>query len=245
MERMNIRVLASALIAALVVHLPILRAAGPPTSAPTTSASSGRWVEGYVQSLQSLSNGKPRLVLDRRGEAAELDLSGVKVDDGVVARVAGLASLKRLVFDDYSPGVSMAPLARLSRLQTLELRGYDLAKDTLEWLPELTHLWRLHLTEAKGVKLGLANIARAKSFQYLRLDQTDVADADLNPLKGHPSLVWLDLTLTAVTDRAIDTIESIPELRVLNLNRTDVTQDRLVRLQRDRQRLSVFADDKL
>ncbi len=112
---------------------------------------------------------------------------------------------------DFRPDVTdIAPLARLTSLQWLRLRGTPVT-DLLP-LARLTNLQTLDI-DGTGVT-DLAPLVRLTNLQWLYLDATRVTD--LTPLAGLTNLQLLGLAYTRVTDLT-------PLARLMNLQDLDLT----------------------
>jgi Leucine-rich repeat (LRR) protein len=141
------------------------------------------------------------------------ELSFIDSDLVDLAPLAGLTALQSLDLRGTKVA-DLAPLARLAALQSLDLRGTQVAD--LAPLAGLTALQVLHL----GVTpvADLAPLAGLTALQQLFLGGTNVAD--LAPLTRLTALQWLGLWQTPVADLA--PLARLTALQSLDLENTQV-----------------------
>ena len=132
----------------------------------------------------------------------------------------------------------------------------NVTDEMLEVLPSLVHLheltinsdhisgriWPLlgKLPELRSVSLqvssqltceGLGELRNSPQLKSLSLGNTQVVDADLEPLGDLPELNGLRLFTTSISDAGLVHLERCHELRTLDLRGTNVTAAGVARLQ--------------
>jgi hypothetical protein len=91
------------------------------------------------------------------------------------------------------------------------------------------------LHHAKITDEALKSLAGMPQLERLWLSGTKVSDRGIAHLRGHPSLVDIDLGYTAITDSALAELATIPRLSDLDLTATAVTDQGLAHLERHAQ----------
>jgi Leucine-rich repeat (LRR) protein len=153
-----------------------------------------------------------------------LELSG----DVENARMPGLGALTglrelRLRHPQLDDRVT-EELAKLERLEVLDLAGSRISDVGLAHLGKLAALRELHLSGSRVTNRGLEQLAALSDLQILSLDHTDVVDEGLAAFVRHPSLRELRLDSTLVTDASIETLRSLPKLERVSLTGTVVSR---------------------
>lgn len=144
------------------------------------------------------------------------------------------------------PGVSFAPLSRLSQLRYLTLACQATDEDVLCFLsqrqlinldlngqpitdaclvvaernPNLTHL---DLSETAITDEGLRTLSKLQQLQVLKLRRTRITSAGLQHLQGLKDLCHLNLEGTAIDDSAIQLLVEWRSLRGMNVRGTQLT----------------------
>ncbi len=164
----------------------------------------------------------------------ELDLSGSKVTDAGLAKLAGLTDLKKLGLPPAATDGGIAKLAPLTKLEELyigesKITGTGLAKLTL---PALV---TLDASRSKFGDEGLAALSNSKNLQRLILRNTATTDKGLTNLSGLSKLTYLDLRSTAVSDTGLASLSGLQSLQHLDLSNssekiTDAGLERLADL---------------
>ena len=151
--------------------------------------------------------------------AAEVDISGIQVDDLAVleASLLRLPNLEKVVM--CGCGISNEEMDALNRrhddiqfVWSITIRGVTLRTDITELMPYQYNLWPntreaqdfRYLTELECLDLGHHNItncdfvAYMPKLKYLLLGDTRISD--LTPLEGLTELIYLEIFLTDVKD---------------------------------------------
>lgn len=159
-----------------------------------------------------------------------LELSGPLADPSMKG-LGGLVGLRTLRLSHPQIDDRIAPeLAKLTRLQWLDLGGTELTDEGLVGLAGLVELKTLHLHHTRITNRGLAHLAKLTALEELTLHSTDLVDEGVTHLVGLQNLHTLRLDRTLVTDAAIDTLVQLRGLRRLNLAYTVVTSAGIDRL---------------
>ncbi|MEX0716281.1 MAG: hypothetical protein WD066_06840 [Planctomycetaceae bacterium] len=110
----------------------------------------------------------------------------------------------------------LAPLAKLTRVVELNLRGTEIGDDGLAHVAGLNTLVRLHLEKTKIGDAGLDHLKGLENLEYLNLYGTQITDAGLARLAGMKKLKRLYVWETPVTDAGIERLKkSLPELAII------------------------------
>lgn len=128
-----------------------------------------------------------------------------------------LGKLKKLTRADA------AALATLSDVRTIELSGMKLTPDKQAVLETLLEGWShatgLDASDSERVaRVGCAFAHRMSRLTSLDLSDSDVTDADLRALAGHPSLKHLRLSRTRVSKAIFDIVRDLPALERISLH---------------------------
>lgn len=164
---------------------------------------------------------EPRTVLTTRDWAtvmdalaaqpsASLHASGQMTDE-VLARVAAIESVTAIEISG-SKGVTDAGLrhlARLPRLERLDLSGTSITDHGLETLRELRALKTVSLAGTRVTDAGAANLAHCDALERVNLAFTATGDGALRALAGKRQLRHLS-TGNAVTDDGIALLHQLP-----------------------------------
>lgn len=125
--------------------------------------------------------------------------------------------------------VGIAHLARLSKLEVLNLYGNDVTDDVLSQVGKLAALRELNLSLVGVTDQGLAHLKDLPNLRRLHLLYSVgfagpmVTDAGLRHLNGLPRLQILDLTGARVTDAGLMELVKVSTLRQLELSKTQIT----------------------
>lgn len=112
----------------------------------------------------------------------------------------------------------LAPLAKLTRLRTIEFSGAPIVNDTmLGLLRDMSQLRALDLRKTKVMDEGLKKLGGLKKLRFLALDDTHITDDGLKTLADFPALFELWLNRTRVTDGGLKTLDKNEHLRILHL----------------------------
>jgi len=154
---------------------------------------------------------------------ALLELSG-PIEDPSMKGLGGLVALRTLRLSHPQIDDRIAPeLAKLVRLEWLDVGGTALTDEGLAGLVGLTRLKTLHLDHTRITNRGLEHLGKLTELEELTLNSTDLVDEGVGYLAGLQRLQTLRLDRTLITDAAIDTLVQLRGLRRLNLASTVVT----------------------
>jgi len=153
-----------------------------------------------------------------------LRLGGYQINDDTLAIVVKLSSLTGLTIDEAA--VTDAGLARLSRLPLEEIsisRCYSITDDGFRHFGDFTALRQLSVRGIPLAGTGLVHLRGKNQLAVLRLNETGINDAALEPLRGLKSLARLELRETQITDAAVNLLGSLKRLKVLDIGQTGIT----------------------
>jgi hypothetical protein len=188
----------------------------------------------------------------------QLSLSSSKEVTGAwLAIVKDLRQLQRLEFNNARVFVDadLAPLAALTDIRTLMLRGPGISDAGLVHLRGMAKMHSLTLIDNHVTSAGLEHLrsmallesldlnrSRVESLAPIRqvarlrklwIASTPIADAALTDLKGLDQLDFLDLSGTEVTDAGLEHLRGLKKLRTLRVRGTKVTPEAFTALQKD------------
>jgi internalin A len=187
-----------------------------------------------------------------------LDLSSSRnLSGGCLAIVKDLKSLQRLSFPNarFFVDADLAPLAELTDLRFLCLRGPGIHDAGLAHLRGLVNMHSLDLMDTQLTGVGLDHLRSMTRLESLYLDRTHVekldpvrhftrlrslslastpiADAALAELKGLDQLETLDLSGTRVTDAGLEHLRGLKKLRTLRVRGTTVSSEAVAALRKE------------
>jgi len=151
-----------------------------------------------------------------------------EVTDAGLPYLAKLMKLQHL--DLNATGITsngLEHVRKLSNLRDLNLMGTAVNDDGMPFIEGLTNLRALHL---QGSKIGDAGLARLKgltNLRFLNLKGTLISDAGLAHLKGLTNLEQLALNATSISDAGLEHLETLPKLNNLEMCRTKVSDEGL------------------
>lgn len=157
--------------------------------------------------------GLPRLV--------RLQLTGCLIGDTQLARLGALGTLKELSLARNSrltPG-GLSGLAKLAKLESLDLTGLPVADKDLPVLAQWPKLTRLILRETKITDAGLTHIGKLRTLHHLDLGHTTITGTGFAQLAGLTELESLGLSGAAITGAGFEHLGKLPKLRTLGLRR--------------------------
>lgn len=144
--------------------------------------------------------------------------AGGRMTDAALRRLSKLDQVTRLNLDGsiQITDDSVAQLARLTRLEELDLSGWkgqltDRALDVLPHLPALKHFkicWQQHITDA-----GLANLRHCDQLERVNLLGAPAGDTSIAALTGKVHLRYLN-TGREVTDAGLALLHQIPAFKM-------------------------------
>lgn len=153
-----------------------------------------------------------------------LRLSGMRIIDRAVARLAGLKSVQDLHIEacPISPS-GWAYLAKMENVRRLTFTNQPITDSVLAQWNGFPNLESLNLANQPVTDAGLKHVGALRSLRVLNLSQTKVGDAGLQHLRDLKQLTELTLGFTRVTDAGLANLASLENLATLDLWATAVT----------------------
>jgi hypothetical protein len=164
---------------------------------------------------------------DRKGLQDKVkDLKSIKLVTGNVYDNKGSTDYGGPVTD-----AGLRELASLTKLESLQLDGCDISKDTLERLTSLKSLKSLSLSRIDLKDDGAKAIGKLTQLESLNLSGCRINDNQALDLSGLTKLTHLALGKNnsycgddaPLTDKGMAVLKNFPNLQVLNLNGAGVT----------------------
>lgn len=139
-----------------------------------------------------------------------------------------LANAKKLRYiciggDNSTSACNLNLLGQLDGLQTVELRGALVTRESIEGLASLPHLYELKIIDCQLQDDDLAPLAGATKLTTLWLIKNPITSAGIDSICKLPNLRILQLEETQIDDRAVELLSMLPSLRMLDLQSTSVT----------------------
>ncbi|CAN5207910.1 ribonuclease inhibitor [soil metagenome] len=176
-------------------------------------------LDNYLKTLT------PKTMEERQAAKAELEAKAkaqeAKAENAV--RVAEIASKVSEVV-----GVTLLPLAQgEDRLQFTAVNVTDTFGDAelAKLGPVADAMADMNLARTKVSDAGLAEIAKMRNLERLRLEKTSVSDDGIGSLAGLEKLEYLNLYGTKVTNAGIQKLAELKNLKKLFVWETGVTRD--------------------
>jgi Leucine-rich repeat (LRR) protein len=225
------------------------------------------------EAIKSVSAAGGKLQFDKVGKkrvVGSASLKGAKITDPIMKDLLEFPSLTRVDLRD-APNVTatgIADLARVKKLQTLELQGAVVSDDAAKALAVATGLTELKLSEGGLTDDGVKDFAALTKLQSLtllknakirgttvpalvtlkELTNLSVSGCTLGDLAGWsalkklPKLTNLSLTSAEVTDAGLKELGQVAQLTSITLDGSPITDAGLHELVRMKalQRLSVL-----
>jgi len=189
------------------------------------------------------------LTVGDNGMVMSVLLEGEEADRRAMELLSRLPNVRELKIHRADLAGELSMLARLRRLEILDLAGSkfsaerlaaldgidslgwlnladsNITTDDLRYLPNKQSLVVLHLARTSIDDTVLATIGEMESLTMLDLAGTNLSGKTFGELRDLSVLLWLDLSNTAVDDEAIAKLRVLPRLEVLNLQGTSITDD--------------------
>jgi len=119
--------------------------------------------------------------------------------------------------DQEIKDVNLAPLAKLTKVYQVNLRGTKITDAGLKYLAGLKSLVHLHLEKTAITDAGLKHLVGLQNLTYLNLYGTKVTDAGLEQLAGLKSLKKLYLWQTGTTEAGIKKLQAkLPKAQIIS-----------------------------
>ncbi len=136
-------------------------------------------------------------------------LRGPKVDDAMLARIAGMHGVEELDLSESM--VTDAGLAHLRRMKNLKALHLDKTRISDAGLLHIQGLDRLEFLDLSGTNItdfGLAHLSRLRQLRILNVEETRIGDAGLAHLAGMDKLFKLLLAGTNVSASGLNQLAS-------------------------------------
>jgi hypothetical protein len=140
-----------------------------------------------------------------------------------LAIIKDLKHLQRLHFNCgvIPAGVDLAPLAGLTDMRTLSMRGPGITDAGLAHLRGMVKMNALLLRDSRVTGTGLEHLRSMTELEVLNLDDTRVDS--LAPIRRLRRLRQVSLAHTPISDKALADLRPLDQLEDLNLTGTQVT----------------------
>jgi beta-lactamase regulating signal transducer with metallopeptidase domain/Leucine-rich repeat (LRR) protein len=182
------------------------------------------------------------------GKLQSLYIDPCRIGDAGLREIGQLKSLEKLQLTGrlHITDAGLAPLAALTKLQTLVLHKSTINGSGLSALAGLDGLQMLSLKDAPIDDRGLEEIANFDALVALDLSGTAITDRGLERLPDKlPQLERLNLARTQITDRGFEALLNHKNLRRLDATGTKLTAAFLARLLADNPELWVWIVDSM
>ena len=133
-------------------------------------------------------------------------------------------------FTSRATDAELIQVAKLERVERLDIYRSDVSDRGLAHLEGLSHLQILNLVRTKAGDAGLAQLAGMKSLRVLSLEGTELTDSGVAHLAGLTQLEDLNLASTSVSDAGLAHLTGLTKLQMLDLSRTRITDEGLAYL---------------
>jgi Leucine-rich repeat (LRR) protein len=170
------------------------------------------------------------------GNLLELHFRKSPVDDELAARIGNCSDLAKLTINSSKMTLEgWAQIAKLAKLQQLDLRGCNLGnKELAAAVDGLTKLRALRMNGKSGATLvddiGLQSLGECKELKALAVDHLWVSGEGLAVLSELPKLSELYLAGTLVDDDAMKSIADCAGIRKLRISQTSVGEPGILAL---------------
>ncbi len=159
---------------------------------------------------------------DFYGNVVAVLLPGRSVDDALMRHIARLDRLEELnVFGGKISSSGLSQVEKLTSLEKLGLPEQAFSDEDLVHLAGLTRLKWLNLSGAEITNKGLAHLAGMRQMEHLRLIKTNVTT--LEPIRGLTELEELNLTGSPIDADGLKPLEGFTSLGRLWLGGTHVS----------------------
>jgi hypothetical protein len=134
-------------------------------------------------------------------------------------------------------------VARLSKLQILDLCDTQITDRGLEFLRSLEHLEMLVLTGTRITDRGLLHLQNHSALQVLSLEETAITDEGSAELAKLPKLAWVDFSGTRISDATLERLPQWTHLKVLTIDNCAVSEEAIGELRQAAPWIAVFDSD--
>jgi outer membrane protein assembly factor BamB len=175
------------------------------------------------------------------------------VTDAACEAIGSMSELRALTLakTGFEPvrvtDAGLAKLARLTKLEILNLTGNAVTDDGLKQLASLQHLHDLDLSRLAITDAGLKHLAAVKGLQRLVLLFSEgfagpiVTDVGVKLLVPLDQLAELNLVDARITDEAVDDLIAFPKMSFLTLTGSRISPAGVERLRRAKPDCTVIA----
>jgi hypothetical protein len=178
----------------------------------------------------------PKLLRAVLGDDYFADLVSVRIEgvaDLDVARIAAQTTLRHLSITGGIGDEALESIAKLSRLERLELYGGRFSGAGLDRLANLPRLRRLTIGNMALTDEAARSIGRLTGLEQLSLENTRLASRHAQHLKNLRHLISLDLSGTLVGDEGLAALYELKELKSVDLDGTMATPKGIEKLQKE------------
>ncbi len=134
-------------------------------------------------------------------------------------------------FTHRATDAELIQVAKLKRVERVDIHGSAVTERGLAKLKELPHLQTLLLVRTKVGDAGLAQVQALTGLRVLSLRGTELSDRAASYLKGLTNLEELDLASTGISDAGLEPLKGLTALQSLKLSRTGITDAGLAHLE--------------
>lgn len=177
----------------------------------------------------------PKLLRAVLGDDYFADLVSVYIEgvsDLDVARIAKQTTLRQLSISGGIGDEALESIAKLSRLEKLDLYGGRFSAAGLDRLANLPRLRRLTLADMALTDEAARSIGRLTRLEQLSLANTRLASRQIRHLQDLRHLNSLDVSGTLVGDEGLRMLYDLKELKFVDLDGTMATPKGIERLQK-------------
>lgn len=154
-----------------------------------------------------------------------LDLRDTPITDAGLVHLSGLTKLRYLNLAGTRVRANLAPLGKLTALQTLDLSRTTLADNALNGLAPLKNLQTLSLYGTPLGDAGLGFLKGLSGLSVLDVGSTKISDAGLVSLKGLGKLSRLVVSGTGISDKGLASLQGAPALKLVDAIGTKITAE--------------------
>ena len=167
----------------------------------------------------------------RVGATTEIVVSGESIGDEQLQLVGDLSQLSHLAIEDFAgTATGLEQVARLPKLERLQLRGGGIGDDAIAAIAGCANLKNLNLPDARFSDAGLAELKALAQLELLRFHTPHVTDHGLAQIAEMKSLRFLHLIGVPITDQGLSHLESMQQLESLYIDDALVTDEGIERL---------------
>ncbi|MDA1015901.1 MAG: hypothetical protein O3A00_15775 [Planctomycetota bacterium] len=180
---------------------------------------------------QIVGDGLAHLRQSQKLESLMLD-NAVTCTDKALPHIGVFRELKHLHLAGTAiRGRGFEFVQRLTKLETVDLRGVPLTSKQLVYFAGLVQLKELVLTQSKVDSRGFRNLNQLVQLERLELNETELVDADLQIIGTFVKLRHLAIGgCPNLTDPGLESLKTLQSLERLNLTQSQFTDQGLMLL---------------